>query len=300
MDLIRDIRKEDQFKLTTFSKYQRVAVKKELLTALSKGKLEPCCYWTIEMICSGLFMDLWELILQFYAKHIHVANPKLPIYIEMRFSTFKQIVDVSTTPELDMRNNIDIRKLFTEIITILCLSNKHHSYDKIHVNQDDFNILTERLKAPHIQFIDPYFKQGDPKELFIPLNEFSYMLDQKNTVGACYWIEWMLHFINKKSCACIPRDFPKPKDPIWIIWEILLGIKNPLLQKIMKSLVKLFCIKYTPAAKDRRRFLLYYAVSLHCETINTEIDIIANKPIIDSIYDKTSFMYKNIKKHEVN
>jgi len=300
MDIIQDIRKEELFKVTTFSKYQRVAVKKELLTSLSKGKLEPSCYWTIEFICSGLFMDLWEVILQFYGKHIHVANPKLPLYIELKFMKFKQIVTESPVSELELRNNIEIRKLMIELISILCLSNKHHSYDKVQVNQEDFNILTERLKAPNIQFVDKQFKQGDPKELFIPFNEFAYMLQQKNTLGACYWVEWILHFLSKKKCECVPREFPKPKDPIWILWEILLDIQSPLLQKILKALLQLFCIKYTPASKEKRRFLLYYAVSLHCENINTDVDIISNKPLIDTVYDKTSFMYKNIKKHEIN
>lgn len=302
MELIKDIRKEDQFKVTTFSKYQRVAVKKELINNLVKGKLEPACYWMVELICSGHFMDLWEIILFYYSKHIHVSNPKLPIYLDMRFSNFKKITE--TCPlELDLRNNVEIRKIFTEIISILCLSKKHHSYDMVQLNKEDFNVLTtERLKAPSIQYIEKHFKVGDPKELFIPLNEFSYMIDQKNTVGACYWIEWILHYTSKKKCACVVRDFPvKYKtDTIWIIWEIMMKQSNLMIQKIMGSLVNLFCIKYTPASKDRRRFLIYYAVSLCCDTILLDVDMISNKQAVDAIYEKCNFMYKDIKKNEIN
>lgn len=61
--MIEDIRTADQFKLITFSKYKRTEVKKEWLNSMNKELLEACCYWTTELICSGLLVDLWELIL---------------------------------------------------------------------------------------------------------------------------------------------------------------------------------------------------------------------------------------------
>jgi hypothetical protein len=89
--------------------------------------------WMIELLCSGHVSDLWEIILFFYAKHIHVSNPKLPIYIESRFNIFKETVQ--NLDDLMIRNNEIIRKIFSEIITILCLSNKHHSYEIIKFNK---------------------------------------------------------------------------------------------------------------------------------------------------------------------
>ena len=165
MELISDIRTVDQFRTTTFSKYQRSAVKKEMLQSLIQSKIEPSMYWLIELLCSGHVSDIWEIILFFYAKHIHVSNPKLPFYIESRFNHFKQCIQDSN--ELNIRNNEIVRKLFSEIITILCLSNKHHSYEIIKFNKSDFNILTtDRLKAPSVEFIGTIFKPEDPKALF--------------------------------------------------------------------------------------------------------------------------------------
>ena len=303
MELISDTRTIDQFRTTTFSKYQRSAVKKEMLQSLIQSKIEPSIYWLIELLCSGHVTDIWEIILFFYAKHIHVSNPKLPFYIESRFTIFKQCIQESN--ELTIRNNEIVRKLFSEIITILCLSHKHHSYEIIKFNKSDFNVLsTDRLKAPSVEFIGSIFKPDDPKALFVPLNEFAYQLQSKNTLDTCYWIEWILEYTSKKKCTAFVRALcPKHSaDSIWIVWELLLHTTTKLhemIQKIMKSVLSLFCIRYTPACNERRRFLLYYAVSLCCETIQLDIPMVEQKHLIDPIYEKCKVLYKNIKKNEI-
>lgn len=303
MEIIADKRTADAFRNTTFSNYQRSAVKKELVQSLIHSKIEPAMNWMIELLCSGHVSDIWEIILFFYAKHIHIANPKLPIYIHARFTTFKQAIE--TSDDLSIRNNEIIRKLFSEIITILCLSTKHHSYEIIKFNKADFNLLTtDRLKAPSVNFADAIFKSGDPKPLFVPLNEFSYMIHNKNSLDACYWIEWILEYISTKKCACIARTLSTkhPTDCIWIVWEILLFYSNKLsdaIQKIMQATLQLFSIKYTSACNERRRFLLYYAVSICCNTIQLDIPMVEQKHLIDPIYEKCKVLYKNIKKHEI-
>jgi hypothetical protein len=303
MEIISDTRTIDQFRTTTFSKYQKSAVKKELLQSLIQSKIEPAMNWLIELLCSGHVTDIWEIILFFYAKHIHVSNPKLPFYIESRFTVFKQCIQ--TSDELTIRNNEIVRKLFSEIITILCLSNKHHSYEIIKFNTSDFNLLTtDKLKAPSVAFIGSIFKTGDPKPLFVPLNELAYRLHCKHTLDSCYWIEWMLEYTSKKKCVAVARDLcaKHTTDCIWIVWELLLHsttILPEMVQKIMKSVLSLFCIRYTPACNERRRFLLYYAISLCCEPISLDIPMVEKKQLIDPIYEKCKILYRNIKKNEV-
>ena len=291
--MIEDIRTNEQFKTITFSKYQRVAVKKEWMNNMIKGKIEPSCYWTTEMVCSGLFVDLWELILTFYAKYIHVGNPKLPIYIDMRFQTFK--ASTETTNELSLRNNIEIRKLFIEMICVLCTSRRRHSYETIQIVKE--GIPTSRLQAPTIEY-NKTFLPNDPKELFMSMNEFGYMLHSKNAMGACYWIEWI--FLQKQKCVERNYSTKHKTDNIWIVWDTIFHYsEGVLLQKILKSVVSLFSIAFVPAVKERRRFLLYYAVSLCCEQVHLDVDMISDKKTIEHAYEKCSGMYIDIKKHEV-
>jgi hypothetical protein len=63
---------------------------------------------------------------------------------------------------------MEIRKLFTEMVCILCISPRHHSYEVVKITED--GIPTTRLKAPTIEF-NKCFKPNDPKELFIAMND---------------------------------------------------------------------------------------------------------------------------------
>ena len=310
--LINDIRTPGQFAGITFSKYKKTIVKEQLIKSMVNGKVEPACYWAAELICAGHYMELWEDILHYVGKYIHLGNPKLASYLEMRYVIFRNIMSQGLyVSELDLRNSTKIRGLFAEIICILSLSNKKNSFESIKINRSeefDMTQMTERLKAPNIHFIDDIFQKKDPKEIFIPINEFAYCISSEcaNMRNACYWIEWIIEFEilcrNKKSpCFCerrtdIPVDKKMQRDIIWLVWDCLLtrssNIGNLFIEKTMKSLFSLFCIKYTSGTSKRRRYLLYYAVALLTEPVSTGIELIQNKEIVQNVVSKIHEIYK--------
>jgi hypothetical protein len=318
---INDIRTSSDFKTETFSGFKKTEVKKQLLLNLMNGKVEQACYWCAELICAGHFMDIWESILYYMAKHIHLANPKIPIYLEKRFIIFKNIMQQGMHyDELELRNNSTIREMFAEIICVLACSPKKHSFEPIKINRiEEFDItqIPEKLKAPNVQFAEPIFQKEDPKELWIAINEFAYHLSNinghiPNMMLASYWIEWIIDFDvicknKKKKCICerrtyTPVEFKFQKETIWLIWDVLLlEMKNrscPFLEKIMNALFQLFCVKYLPTSNKKRRYLLYYAVALLTEHIPIHVDMISNKPLLETVISKINTIYKQIKKNE--
>jgi len=316
---INDIRNSTDFKSYSFSKYKKTDVRNAFIDNMSKGKVEPACNWAAELICAGHFMDVWESILYFVGKHIHLANPKLIIYLENRYTIFRNIMAQGYyITELDLRNNTNIRKLFAEIICNLTLSPKKHAFEPIKINRvEEFDItqMTERLIAPSVKYIESVFLPKDPKEIFIAVNEFAYNLsqDRKNMVTACYWIEWLIEFDTicknrKEHCHCekratIPVEKKYQCDIIWIIWDVFFHTISDIphsefKQKILKSLFQLFCIKYTTASSKKRRYLLYYAVALFTEVVPTTVEIVSNKEILHMVVEKIDQIYKQIKKNE--
>jgi hypothetical protein len=317
---INDVRAPSELKGVSFSNYKKTEVKNQFIDNMLKGKVEPACYWGAELVCAGHYLELWENILYYCAKHIHIGNPKLVCYIEKRFNLFKQLItDGQYISELDLRNNSTIRNLFAEVISVLTLSSKKHSFEVIKINRvEEFDItqMTERLKAPNTNFITPIFMSGDPKEIFIPMNEFAYNISQtkKNTVFACYWIEWVLEFDamcrkKKEPCYCVRRNFVTvenklTRDVVWLIWDTLFHyVKetgNPFLERTMTSLFTLFSLHYTNACGKKRRYMLYFAVSLCTENVDAAVEMISDKRVVELAIKNINDIYSQIKKNEVS
>jgi hypothetical protein len=313
---INDIRLPSDFKGITFSGYKKAEVKKELIQNLKKSKIEQSCYWSAEFVCAGHYSDLWDIIIEFFSKYIHIGNPKIIAYLENRIELFKNLLQNGYTDmEIQLRNNMKIRLLFSEIICILCEARKRHEYSIIKIKNDDFDLtyMTERFKAPDVSYAEIIFLKDDPKELFIPANEFAYNISEegRNSVNACYWMEWFIQFEQKcksrrEKCRCERRTFATVESKfqmeiIWILWDIFLNEsskRNNLIKKLVQSALTIFCLKFSTNCHKKRRYIMYFVIELLTETFPVNDKIINDIFKIQLIFSNINVIYKQIKQNE--
>jgi hypothetical protein len=322
--LINDARTSSDFVGTTFSKYQKSQVRNALLKAIRESSMEAALNWSAELICAGHLLDLWDIVFLVMSKHIHLANPKLPVYVATRYATFKKLLLESGGLELELRNHRVVRQLFAEMMGVLCFSPKKPSMEVVKIKHaEEFNVtgMAHKLQAPHVNFARPIFKPDDPTELYVAINEFVYHLSpaQHSMLNACYWLEWILAYegmCRKKKDPCLidPRKAVTVTDKyqtdvIWLIWDAIKHVTEEVaassghqswLPKVIEALYELFLVRYSPAVKTRRRYLLYFTMSLLTEPCDPLVSLIHNKAQIEFMVKKVDLIYKALKKHEVS
>jgi len=318
MSEINDIRTLKDFRISSFSKYKKTEVIKALLKSLVENKNEDSCYWSTEMICTGMFLDLWSIIIRYMSKYIYIANPQLPKYISKRIDDFKNIMNTGYLDnELHLRNNKRIREIFAEVIGVLLSSKKKNPLNNIKINTDDFTVhkMSQKFLAKDTSLVEKIYKNDDPKETYMAFNEFSYNINKKhiNSLLACYWIEWIIEYEavcikNKTKCICERRTFMNVSDKfqtsiIWIAWELILTEsknRGVYFVNICNSLLDIFCLHYSNSNKKKYKGLIYYAIYLLCEPINRDISFIHNKSLVDVVLKNIDKFYKQLKSVELS
>ena len=177
--------------------------------------------------------------------------------------------------------------------------------------------LRDKFKASSNKYAQDIFLDEDPKELFPAINEIAFNIseDSKNIMNACYWLEWIMEFetvckAKKEKICCERRNFSQvetksQKDIIWIVWDLFLveaSKRSKIVKKTMDALLTLFTLRYSTGCQKKRRNILYFAISLLCENIisNEEIIRTSQQEMVGNILKKIDLVYKQIKKNEVS
>ena len=302
---INDTRLMNNFKEKTFSGYKKSDVMNILFKSIDKNKIENSCNWITECIISGYTFIIWEKILVYAFKTIHINNPKIPLFLldknEILFNQFKRLNVKDKNIVLILRNSQMIRNLFFDVIVTLCTSSKTKKYDlnpKINNDDFDFHNLRKRLSATMNILPEGIIHFNDPEELKIFINEFYFHL-KNPLVGyekCCYWVLWLvkwddLHKKKKTPWQVDARDVPLKdnlkRDVIWVLWECILDEikcrknKNDsniyLLEKQIISLYKLYLHNYSVGKRNTRLPYIYMAIGLL--TLKVEF----NKPLRNNI-----------------
>lgn len=311
---IDDVRPQNAFTKASFSNYKKTDVLRELTKSLVQSDVNSACFWVSECVCSGYFLDIWTIIITFSCEYIHSANPRLFICIHKYITNFKSIANTFDA-DIMMRNTPSIRKIFSELIVIICSVNRptKYVYNKVSDADLSLNNMSNKFTATSTKYAEAVFIDNDPKELYMPLNEFSYHLnpDSASFNQACYWYEIMIRLYTvckkqKNRITCVRRPYIPIKvspDGLWIVWEPLLNAaeqKGKGTKALLDSLLSIFTLRYTSSSWTKYRFLIYFAITIATSPIDFSIPLTLDKPRVSEIASHIDVIYSKLKNNEVN
>ena len=110
----------------------------------------------------------------------------------------------------------------------------------------------------------------------------------------------------KQSVRCDNRDYVEDRkyrgDIIWMLWDAIMescdARADQFVKRVMESLLDIFRVKYTTAVAKKRRYVMYMAVELLTETVNTATEIVADKTVLANVVENIDKVYRQIKKNE--
>ena len=278
---IRDPRSIRDFQTTTFSGHPRAHVCKVLLKAIELGHADYACYWTLELLCSGLVHTIWGTLFHGAAMYINRGSPNVFAYLAESFERYMPLESGYTIDNMvTIRNHPDVRKLVCQAAATVaqCRKNKLPSLPTIKPAHD-FNSATihESIRAPSALFGREVLKQQDPYALAVATNELCYSLkaDVRDPAKAFYWMAWMIALARetKKATkegfliASRPNEYVADvhsRDLVWLFWECI--FKHAAQSKYhIDTLFKMYCLRWTPACRKERQSLMVASVVLVCD-----------------------------------
>lgn len=308
---IHDSRTVVDFQKFTFSGHLRTHVFKVLNENIKLGHADYCCYWSLELLCSGLVNSLWNTLFESAAQHINRATPNVFLFLVKsyeKFSLYEQQYEILRMT--DIRNNSDVRKLVCEVSASLSLSrkNKLPSFPRIKPEHDFHQItIQENLKSPSANYCRHLTKENDPLELYIPLNELVYCLkpESRDLTRALYWSAWILSYAKnfKQQRKELLLAHPRPNQYIndsdshhiaWMLWDVVHdAVRNSpqvgILTPYIDALFKMYCLRWSIGNSKQKMCFYICAILFICESSSLDIhapipaDLIKVHELIENI-----------------
>lgn len=269
-----DNRTVADFQNFTFSGHSRKLAIKSLLESIRLGHADYACYWTLELLCSGLVNSLWTTLFEAASVSVHRACPNIFTYLITQYEAFRQIQDnFSVANMTDIRNRLDARSLACEAACAISLARKQKPLTLPRIKEEhDFDPVTirENLRAPSKHFSDDILKAEDPAELMIPINELCYSIQSRDTLRSLYWLAWTTSFARikkkqtKQAVSITPRVSPLIPDKyarhlVWLFWDVIhkYSSQTGFLRTYIECIEKMYCLKWEPSvARQRQTFLI--------------------------------------------
>lgn len=279
---VNDSRTVADFQKTTFCGHPRAHVRKVLIENIRLGNADYACYWTLELLCSGLVHSIWDAFFEASALAINRSQPNVFLFLAQAYETYAPLEAGYTVHTMtEIRNNPDVRRILcdTAATLALCRKSKLPSLPTIKVSHDfDPVTIQENIKAPSTMFGRIVMRPADPMPANIPINEFCYCIrpDVRDATRALYWMSWVYTYCREhKKQTKSPLLFANRGDeyvlgthgthPVWIFWDAVRKQAGPHVKIYVETLYKIHSLRWSPTDKSRQCLLLA-AIVLVCES----------------------------------
>jgi hypothetical protein len=276
------------FQNFTFSGHSRKLAIKSLLESIYLGHADYACYWSLELLCSGLVNSLWITFFEAASMHVHRACPNIFTYLISQYEIFRRIQDQYTVAEMvNIRNRDDARRLVCDTACTVSLARKQKVLTLPTIKPEhDFQppTIRENLRATSQHLSSAVLQHDDPYELKIPVNELCFSLQNRDTIRALYWTSWIFAFARetkkktKESLSIAPRHgllIPAKynKNLVWLFWDIIhhYSGQSGFVSSYIDCLEKMYCFQWEPSVKRARQTFLITAIVFITE--NQSLDI---------------------------
>ena len=279
---ITDPRTVLDFQKTTFCGHIRSHVTKVLLQNIQLGHADYACYWSLELLCSGLVHTLWMVLFEGAALHVNRAQPNVFLYLANAYERYAPMESRYSMRDMTaIRNNMEVRDMVCKAAAVVSLSRKnklpglptikpHHDFDPV--------TIQESLKAPSTLYGRLVLRRDDPMTVAVPMNEFVYCIrqDVRDTTRALYWMSWVYAFAREhKKHTKQPLIFANRSDEYvsiahgnhvaWIFWDAIQKQCQPAAKQYIEVLYRMYSLRWSPADAKSRQPLLTTAILLVCE-----------------------------------
>jgi hypothetical protein len=279
---VTDPRTVVDFQKTTFCGHVRAHVVKVLLQNIQLGHADYSCYWSLELLCSGLVHTLWISLMEGAALHINRAQPNVFLYLADAYEKYVPLEGQYAMRDMTLiRNNQDVRRMICEAAATIsmCRKNKLPNLPTIKPTHDfDPVTIQESVKAPSVMYGKVALRREDPLAVAVPINEFCYAIRQdiRDVTKSLYWMAWVFAYCRehkkqtKQAVVFANRtdefvSVAHGNHVVWLFWDCIRKQAQPSARQYIDVLYKMYCLRWSPSDAKSRQAFLTAAIILVCE-----------------------------------
>ena len=275
----------------SYTGHPKTAVLGAWQKCLQKQQYEEACHWTAELDASGWQADIWQKLIVYASKHVHMHCPKLPLLLARNYAYYQlyltQHAQRIGEPTHQPRNHPQLQQNLCQLIGLVTLSSKGPMYTlpSIDVTKVDDRELVIGTHA----WLMPHKSDADNKNVLRMLSTMLCHVENKCTHKMFYWLSVLVEYDKhqKKNKAPITMAGRKPLLPddrsykhvyleganatdwVWLLWLGLaqgtMAFSKPrACADTLKALCYLFSLDYTTSKRNTRMPLLLHALQLVC------------------------------------